>query len=95
MRLSTTTSLRLSPHQSSSALGDETVVLNVDAGAYYELDPVGSFVWALLRGEQPVAVGDIEEKIRQTFDVDAATCHRDLVPFLIQLLDEHLIQATD
>ena len=32
-------------------VGDEAVLLQLDSGVYYGLDPVGSRIWELLEGE--------------------------------------------
>ena len=32
----------------SRAVGDETVILDLESGAYFGLDPVGAQLWALI-----------------------------------------------
>jgi hypothetical protein len=36
-------------HQVSSQLGDETVILHLEDGVYYGLDPVGTSIWRCSR----------------------------------------------
>ena len=88
------TQLQLMPNQSSSVLGTETILLNYELGNYYELNEVGGFIWALLQQERVIAVGEIERRILDEFDVEPAICQQELSPFLTGLLREKLIQTT-
>lgn len=80
--------------QSSSVLGNETVVLNYELGNYYELNEVGGFIWSLLNEKQEITVGEIQEKLLEEFDVEPAVCQEELVSFLENLAHEKLIATT-
>lgn len=95
MAISTTSRIWLATGQSSSVLGQETIVLNYDAGMYFELDEVGGFVWSLLQTGEVLSVGEIEKKIVAEFDVEVSVCRRDILPFLESLLHENLIETAD
>lgn len=82
---------RVSPQQVSSELGDETVILHVEDGVYYGLDPVGTSIWRLL--QEPRAVADIRDRIVDEYDVDPARCERDLVALLRDLQRQRLIMV--
>ena len=94
MTLTPTTRIHLLPTQSSSVLGNETVVLNYELGNYYELNEVGGFIWALLQEKRETTVGEIQEKLMDEFDVEPAVCQQELVSFLENLLREKLIATT-
>lgn len=61
------------------------VVLNEDL-AYLGLDEVGQRVWDLL--EQPRTLDAVVDALLEEYDVDRATCERDVAAF-IGALEEH------
>ena len=78
------------PNQVSSNLAGEEVILHLDSGMYYGLDPVGARIWALL--EQPCTVESICATICAEFSVTPASCATDLQQFLSQLAESRLIE---
>ena len=86
------TRIQSTQHQSSSVLGKETIVLNYEAGNYYELNEVGGLIWSLLQAGQELSVQKIKEQILEEFDVDESVCNQELMSFLGNLLDENLIE---
>lgn len=87
-----TTCIQSTQHQSSSVLGKETIVLNYEAGNYYELNEVGGFIWSLLQAGQELSVQKIKEELLKEFDVDESVCQQELISFLGNLFDENLIE---
>ncbi len=75
----------------SSELGEEVVVLDIDRGMYYGLNPVASFIWGRL-GE-PTSVGELRAAVLEEFDIDESTCRADLDELLAGLLKAGLIEA--
>jgi hypothetical protein len=71
-------------------MGDETVILDLTSGTYYGLDVLGARVWSLI--EQPLSLGSIRDAILADYDVDAATCERDVLAFLDQMLSVGLVE---
>ena len=61
-------------------LDDTVVMMDPDAGSYYELDPVGTRIWALLAGARPVA--DLCVALLAEYEVDSETFRGDLEAFL-------------
>ncbi|WP_077924193.1 PqqD family peptide modification chaperone [Spirosoma sp. 209] len=88
------TPVQLVSNQSSSVLGEETIVLQYEAGMYYELNEMGGFIWSLLQANKGMTVGQIREKLLDEFEVDAVVCQQELVQFLDDLLREKLIETT-
>ena len=69
-------------------LDDTIVMMDVDEGQYYELDPVGAKIWALIEDPRPVA--EICDALADEFDVDPDTCRDETLEFL-QTASEHRI----
>ena len=69
-------------------LDDTVVMMDVDEGQYYELDPIGARIWALIESPRPVA--EICDALAGEYDVDPDTCRQDTLEFL-QTASEHRI----
>lgn len=88
------TRVQLVANQSSSVLGNETILLNYEAGNYYELNEVGGFIWALLQDKKTLLVREIQTALLDQFEVEPSVCQAELGLFLDNLLREKLIEAT-
>lgn len=65
-------------------IDDTVVMMDVEAGRYYELDPVGTRVWALIEPGQQVA--QVCEALAAEYEVAPAVCGDDVSAFLDRLL---------
>jgi len=72
-----------SPDAVESAVGDETVILQLVKGTYYGLDEVGTQIWAMIK--QGVAPSDICRILAEEYAVDQATIEADARKFLSDL----------
>lgn len=72
-------------------LDGEIVMLDTEGGHYYELDAVGSRIWALLEDEPCMA--KLREALTAEYDIDGETCGRDLAEFLGELEELGLVAA--
>ena len=71
-------------------LDDAIVMMDVDQGAYYELDPIGARIWRLL--ETPGSVAEICIALTTEFGVDHQTCQQDVLNFIQSLNELDLVQ---
>jgi len=71
-------------------LDDELVMMSVERGSYYGLDPVGSKIWELL--EEPLTVSELVSKLVDIYDVDQSVCERETIEFLESMQDEKLVE---
>ncbi|MCK9150758.1 PqqD family protein [Methanobacterium alcaliphilum] len=74
-------------------LEDEVVILGLDDGVYYGLNPVGAFIWNYIQGL--VKVEDIKDAILEEYDVEKDVCEKDLLELLEDLLDKGLIEVQE
>lgn len=95
MEVTPTARIRLMPNQSSSVLGNETVLLNYELGNYYELNEVGGFIWSLLQEKETISVQEIQDKLLEEFEVEPSVCWQELTSFLENLLREKLIEISE
>ena len=75
----------------ASDIDDEKVMMSVEKGQYYSLDPVGSRIWELL--DKPVKVTDLIDALLLKYDVDRETCERDVLAFLEELREDGILQV--
>jgi hypothetical protein len=74
-------------------LGGEAVLLDLNTGVYYGLDPVGTRVWRLL--QEPRSLAKLRDAIVDEFDVSPERCEADLAAFLASLNAHGLLRAGD
>lgn len=85
--------VQLATQQVSCDLDGDAVVLNVDNGLYFELNPVGARIWALLQeGRTLVEICDV---IATEYAVDREVCEADIVSLMHDLREAGLITASD
>jgi hypothetical protein len=78
-------------NQVSTAVEGETVILELEHGTYYGLDPVGSRIWVLI--QEPSVVSDVCETIVSEYDVEPERCAADTVRLLQHLREAGLVEV--
>jgi Coenzyme PQQ synthesis protein D (PqqD) len=77
----------------SCDLAGGAALLDLRSGTYFSLNPVGAYVWELLKN--PVAVSDIHTALSTRYDVQPDACYSDLVGLLEELAKAGLIRIAD
>ena len=85
--------VRRAADQIACDMGGEIVILDLKSGTYYGLDVVGARIWTLI--EQPASITSIRDAIVADYDIDGATCERDIFVFLKQMRDAGLVEITN
>jgi hypothetical protein len=91
--LATASRVVVAQDQVSCEVGGEVVILQLDTGTYYGLDPVGSRIWALL--QQPRTLGEIRDALVAEYAVAPARLERDVLRLLVRLERAGLIEVRD
>lgn len=77
--------------QISTQVDDEAALLNLKTGVYYGLDPMGAYIWQMLRA--PVSVRELEERLQQDYEsTEAEVVANDLRVFLESMLAAGLVE---
>lgn len=71
---------------------DESVLLDLDRGVYYELNAVGTRVWELL--QQPRAAAELPDILAGEFEVDPAQCAADVEQLLNDLRERAMVEVS-
>jgi hypothetical protein len=86
MKLTNKTTLKRNPEIISSKIDDEVVMMSIEEGKYFGLDPIGSIIWELL--EEPLSLENIIPKLVEEFDVDEEQCFQDSSSFILDMLNK-------
>lgn len=70
---------------------DEMVLLGLEDGIYYGLNPVGAFIWEQI--EEPKTFNEVRDAILQDYDVERKVCEADLRDILQTLHVKGLIEV--
>ena len=74
-------------------LGEEVVMMDVEAGAYFGLDAVGARVWAMTA--EPVVLADVVSQLLEEFDVEREQCETALATFVADLIENGMLNVVE
>ena len=83
-------SIKFAPHCTWKKMGQEIVVLDLNSGYYFTLNPTAAAFWENL--VQGAKVEEVAGLIATEFNISAEIALVDLVEFLEKLRSEHLIE---
>jgi coenzyme PQQ synthesis protein D (PqqD) len=76
----------------SRDLAGEIVILNLQNGVYYGINPVGARVWNLVQELRTFA--EVRDTLLEEYDVEAGCLEADLRLLLAQLAEGGLVEIT-
>lgn len=82
-----------SQQQISCSLADESVILNLEDGVYYGLNSVASRVWDLV--QEPRTLSEVRDRLLSEYEIEEASCTRDLVELVRQLHQWKLVDLRE
>jgi hypothetical protein len=75
----------------STELDQETVLMSIDAGAYYGLEGPARSIWEIL--ETPLTFSALVDRLVEEYRVSPETCAADLQRFLGEMEREGLLRV--
>ena len=82
--------ITISPNVVSRAVGDETVILDLESGTYFGiLTPIGARVWQMM--EEDKTLSEICDVMVDEYDVSRETLEQDAVRLASELAAKRLI----
>ena len=75
----------------STELDQETVLMSIDAGAYYGLEGPARSIWEIL--ETPLTFSALVDRLVKEYQVSPETCAADLERFLSEMEREGLLRV--
>jgi tRNA A37 methylthiotransferase MiaB len=92
MRLSMTSEVVATTQQVSAELMDEVVILSLQTGEYYGLDPVAADIWSFV--QQPRTVAEIRDTLLARYEgVTPEECAEQVLSLLEEMVKLELIQV--
>ena len=77
----------------AASMGEHLMMLSVEQGCYYDLNPTARFIWQAL--ETPRRIRDLCRLVNDEFEVDDAMCQNTVLNFVRQLLSEKVISVVE
>lgn len=90
-QLSLTSSVRIREGVLSRDLQGEAVILNLNTGLYFGLDPVGTRIWQLIEAHQ--SLQKVLDAMIEEYEVGQAQCAEDLLSFVTKTLEKRLVEV--
>lgn len=73
-------------------LNDEVMMMSIERGEYYAVEPVGAYIWHLIK--EPTSIEEVCEKLMTEFKVDFETCQRDVYAFIKKLQSMEIVKLS-
>ena len=85
--------MRVSPQALVREVAGESVILHIETGEYFKLDPAGTRVWHLI--EERGLLADVVACIVQEYEVAPEDAQRDLEDLVTALAARGLVSLSD
>jgi hypothetical protein len=90
--ISMSTVVVASEQQISCDVADEAVLLSVQSGDYYGLNPVGASIWRLI--QQPRTLADVRNALLEEYTgIEAPECEHEVITFVTEMLALNLVEV--
>ncbi|MCP4961970.1 MAG: PqqD family protein [Actinomycetia bacterium] len=93
MMVSPDTVIRRSTEILYSGLGDQAVMMDLDAGAYYGLNVVGARIWAL--ADEPIVLTQMVDRLVEEFEVERDECESAVSEFVADMIERKVVEVVE
>jgi len=93
MELSGSTVITVNKNYVYCNVEDEMVLLGMEDGIYYGLNPVGAFIWEHIK--EPKTIAQVRDAILAEYEVEKGECERDLLELLQEMTEKGLVEVKD
>ena len=77
----------------SGKLQDEQVILDIEKGKYFSLNPVATSIWEIL--EQPLSVDQLCKKLIEEYDVEPKKCSEETTAYIEEMIKLGLVKEIE
>jgi hypothetical protein len=91
--LSSLTKVHQSPGVLFNQVDDDLVMMDVNSGNYFGINPVGAEIWNKM--EEPVTIQEIINQLLAEYDIDEEICRRETLAFVQQTLERGFVKVLD
>ncbi|MEA1877569.1 MAG: PqqD family protein [Bacteroidota bacterium] len=71
-------------------LDDQQVMMHIDKGMYYGLNPIGKRIWDML--EKPKSFEEMTQTLLQEFEVSEQQCKKEVQEFLDDAIEKDILK---
>ena len=82
---------QINPEILSSKIGEEVILMSMEAESYFGLDAIATRIWQLL-SEKPSTIDELVVHLLKEFEINEITCKEDVIVFINELSSKKLIQ---
>ena len=79
------------PNPLTTMIDGELLMMDIDSGSYFNLDNIGSVIWARL--EKPTRFADLCQDLHGIYDAPLEVIQHDVAALLSQLLTHKLVKV--
>lgn len=90
MSLSLEQKITRHPDMLSAEIGGEAVMMSIEKGAYFGLNPIATRIWDLI--DQPRSIAELIETITAEYEVSDEQCAADVQEFVADMIKRGLAQ---
>jgi hypothetical protein len=77
----------------SSKLLDEQVILDIEKGKYFSLNPVATKIWDIL--EQPLTIDTLCDKLIEEYNIEVEKCRTETTAYIQEMMKLGLINEVE
>ena len=93
MPLSLQSTVSRSPDIASEEIDGDRIMMDLNDGSFFGLNPVGAAIWDLL--EKPTPIHAIIAHIQDIFDIPAQQCQSDILNFIAAMADKKTVSIEE
>ncbi len=75
----------------SAEIGGEAIMMSIEKGAYFGLNPVATRIWDLI--EQPKSIAELIQTITDEYEVSAEQAAEDVQAFVADMIERGIAQV--
>ena len=73
----------------TNEIDDEILMMSIEDGKYYGLNPVGSEIWKLI--EEPKTLEEVIPALMEIFEIDEDSCRKESLEFIESMIKNNII----
>lgn len=74
-----------------SKVDNELVMIDLDSGEYFGLNPIAADIWEQMA--TPIRIADLCASLLERYAVDEARCQREVLALLQQMQEKQMLQS--
>lgn len=90
--LTETSTVARADNKVAAEIGNETVILDIESGYYFQLNVTGARIWSFM--ETPITLGALCAKLEAAFAIDSGACRSEVKSFVETMREKNLVKIS-